>query len=58
MSNENQIKPTLLSQIAAKTDSREPFFEEETNESLPCKGCGFPEMWCDCSRYDSEGNEL
>ena len=61
MLNKNQIKSnrTVPSQMASneKKDSREPWALLGLEDL--CFYCGFPiGPACDCSRYDSEGNEL
>jgi len=68
MPNENQINQTWLAQLASKyTEYNQMLpkhfidfetFCERYLGTTNCSGCGFPESECDCSRYDSEGNEL
>lgn len=41
------------------TDEKDPRSPWAGQNGPLCRGgCGFPEEYCDCSNYDSEGNEL
>lgn len=54
--DDNQIKTRLAKLASEKRDPREPFPEFPID--MICLYCHFPIGACDCSRYDSEGNEL
>ncbi len=64
----NKINPPLLAKLASEFEEYnqmlpkhfidfETWRERYAAQEI-CKHCHFPVGECDCSRYDSEGNEL
>ena len=58
--NERELPTELQAQLPTELQDYIEYWKQMSAEAAQplCRYCHMPEIYCDCSNYDAEGNEL